>query len=264
MLTEVKNQWKVTRLSIKYALVRELLNKATFLSNIFFMVLNNSCMIVQWIVLFSIKDNMGDYTFRQVLLLWGIAAGTYGVSRFFFKKSFNLSETINSGKLDAYIVQPKNILLSTITSDIEVSALGDILFALIVYFIYGFNITTFILYLFFCLTGGIMLTAISVILNSLSFWFNNADMISDVGNSLMVNFATYPDGIFKGITKWLLFTLIPVGIANYIPIKVLIEFNPYLLIINICICLILMILAYVIFYKGLKKYSSSNLMSARI
>ena len=264
MLTAVKNQWKVTRLSIKYALVRELLNKATFLSNIFFMILNNSCMIVQWIVLFSIKDNMGGYTFKQVLLLWGLAAGIYGVSRFFFKKSFNLSETINSGKLDAYIVQPKNILLSTITSDIEVSALGDMAFAIIVYFIYGFNVTTFILYLFFCITGGIMLTAISVILNSLSFWLNNADMISDVGNSLMVNFATYPDGIFKGITKWLLFTIVPVGIVDYIPIKVLIEFNPYLLLINMGVCLFLIILAWLIFYKGLRRYSSSNLMSARI
>lgn len=264
MLTEVKNQWKVTRLSIKYALVRELLNKATFLSNVFFMILNNSCMIVQWIVLFTVKDNMGGYTFKQVLLLWGIAAGTYGVARFFFRNAFNLSETINSGKLDAYIVQPKSILLSAITSDIKVSALGDMLFAIIVYFIYGFNITTFILFLFFCITGGIMLTSISVILNSLSFWFNNADMVSDIGDSLMVNFATYPDGIFKGITKWLLFTLIPVGIANYIPVKVLVEFNPYLLIINICVCLILMLTAYIVFYKGLKKYSSSNLMSARI
>ncbi len=264
MLTEVKNQWKVTRLSIQYALVRELLNKATFLSNIFFMILNDSCMIVQWIVLFSIKNNMGGYTFKQVLLLWGMAAGTYGVSRFFFKKSFNLSETINSGKLDAYIVQPKNILLSTITSDIEIAALGDILFALIVYFIYGFNMRTFLLYLFFCITGGVMITAIAIILNSLSFWFNNADMIADVGIRLIESFATYPDGIFKGITKWLLFTIIPIGITNYIPIKVLIEFNPYLLIINICVCLLLMILAYTIFSKGLKKYSSSNLMSARI
>ena len=264
MLTEVKNQLKVTLLSIKYALVRELLNKTTFFSNIIFMILNNSSMIIQWIVLFAIKDNMGGYTFKQVLLLWGISSGIYGVSRFFFKKSFNLSETINSGKLDAYIVQPKNILLSAITSDIEVSAIGDMLFSIIVYFIYGFNIRTFILYIFFCITGGIMLTAISVILNSLSFWFNNADMVSDVGNSLMVNFSSYPDGIFKGITKWLLYTLIPVGICNYIPIKVLVEFNPYLLIINICVCLILVILAYMIFYKGLERYSSSNLMSARI
>ena len=264
MLTEVKNQFKVTRLSIKYAMMREMLNKATFISNIIFMILNNSCMIVQWIVLFSLKSDMGGYTFKQVLLLWGMAAGVYGVSHFFFKKCFSLSDTINSGKLDAYIVQPKNILLSTITSDIEVSALGDMLFSIIVYFIYGFTPLGFLLFILFAVIGGLILTAISVILHSLSFWFSNADMVADVGNSLMVNFATYPDGIFKGITKWLLFTLVPVGIANYIPVKVIIEFNPYLFIINICVCIMLIILANIIFYKGLKKYSSSNLMSARI
>lgn len=263
MLMEVKNQFKVTRLSIKYAIMREMLNKATFISNIIFMILNNSCMIVQWIVLFSLKSDMGGYTFKQVLLLWGMAAGVYGISHFFFKKCFNLSDTINSGKLDAYIVQPKNILLSTITSDIEVSALGDILFAIIVYFIYGFTPLGFLLFILFMVIGGIILTAISVILHSLSFWFNNADMVADVGNSLMVNFATYPDGIFKGLTKWLLFTLVPVGIVNYIPVKIIIEFNPYLFIINICVCIMLIILANIIFYKGLRKYSSSNLMSAR-
>mgnify|MGYP001625309145 CR=1 FL=1 len=264
MLTEVRNQLKVTGLSIKYAIMREMLNKATFISNIIFMILNNSCMIVQWIVLFSLKNDMGGYTFRQVLLLWGMAASVYGVSHFFFKKSFHLSDIINSGKLDAYIVQPKNVLISTITSDVQVSALGDILFAILVYFIYGFTIKGFILFLFFSITGGFILTAISVILHSLSFWFHNADMVADVGNNLMVNFATYPDGIFKGITKWLLFTLVPVGIANYIPIKVIIEFNPYLFMINLGVCILLIIIAYIIFYKGLKRYSSSNLMSARI
>lgn len=264
MLTEAKNQFKVTKLSIKYAIMREMLNKVTFISNIFFMILNNSCMIVQWIVLYSLKENVGGYTFKQILLLWGMAASVYGVAHFFFEKSFNLSDTINNGKLDAYIVQPKNILISAITSEIKISALGDLLFGLIVYFIYGFTIESFLLFLFFSLTGGLILTSISIILNSLSFWFNNTEMIAEVGNSLMVNFATYPDGIFKGITKWLLFTLIPVGIANYIPIKVITEFNLYLLFINISVCILLVLFANLMFYLGLKKYSSSNLMSARI
>lgn len=264
MLTEVKKQLKVTKLSMKYAIMREMLNKATFISNVVFMILNNSCMIVQWMVLYSIKDNIGGYTFKQILLLWGMAASVYGVAHFFFEKSFNLSDTINSGKLDAYIVQPKNILISTITSEIKISALGDLLFGLIVYFIYGFSIQGFILFILFSITGGLILTSISIILNSLSFWFNNTEMVADVGNSLMVNFATYPDGIFKGITKWLLFTLVPVGIANYIPIKIITEFNPYLFIINILVCLLLIVFAYIIFYKGLKRYSSSNLMISRI
>lgn len=161
-------------------------------------------------------------------------------------------------------MQPKNILLATITSDVEVSALGDMLFGIIVYFIYGFTFKGFILFLLFSITSGLILTAISVILNSLSFWFNNADMISDVGNTLMTNFATYPDGIFKGLSKWLLFTLIPVGIANYIPIKLLIDFDIRLFIINISVSIFLIILAFIIFYRGLKRYSSSNLISARI
>ena len=264
MLTEVKNQFKITRLSIKYALMREMINKVSFLSKIIFMILNNSCMLVQWVILFSLREDMGGYSFKQVLLLWGMAAGVYGVSHFFFKKCFVLSETINNGKLDVYLVQPKNILLSAITSDVEVSALGDILYALIVYFIYGFTPVGFILYLFFMITGGIILTAISVILHSASFWIRNADMIADVGNSLMINFATYPDGIFKGLTKWLLFTLVPVGISSYIPVKVIIGYNPYLIFINIGVCIFLVTMAYIIFYKGLKRYSSSNLMVARI
>lgn len=264
MLTAVKNQIKVTKLSIKYALMRELLNKVTFLSNVIFMIINNSSMIIQWIVLYSLKDNIGGYSLKQVLLLWGISAGSFGIAHFLFERAFNLSETINSGKLDAYIVQPKNILLSAITSEINVSAIGDIIFSFIMYFIYGFSIESFILFLLFIINGGIILTTISIILNSLSFWINNSEMISDVGNSLMVNFATYPDGIFKGLTKILLFTLIPVGIANYIPIKVITKFNLNLMLINISVCLFLIFLAVIIFYRGLKRYSSSNLMSARI
>ena len=87
MLTAAKNQFKVTRCSIKFALMREMLNKVSFISNIVFMMLNNSAMIVQWVVLFSLKPEFGGYTLKQVLLLWAMASGTYGVSRFFFKKS---------------------------------------------------------------------------------------------------------------------------------------------------------------------------------
>lgn len=264
MLMVVKNQIKVSFLSIKYALLREMLNKTTFITNIVFMLLNNASFIIQWMILYSLKENVGGYTFKQVLLLWGLAAGTYGVSRFFFQKAFSLSDTINNGKLDAYLIQPKNVLLSVITSEVQVSAIGDILYAYIMLFIYGFTIPRFILFTLFCIGGGIILTAISVILSSLSFWFQKTDIIADTGNSLMTNFATYPDGIFKGLAKILLFTLIPVGFANYIPVRILSEFNLLLTILFIVITTIITLLAILVFYKGLKRYSSSNLMSARI
>ena len=264
MLTAVKNQIKISFLTVKYALMREMLNKTTFVANVFFMILNNSTFLIQWIILFSLKENVGGYTLKQVILLWGIAASTYGFSRFFFKKAFILSDTINYGKLDSYLVQPKNVLLGAITSDVETSALGDMLYGYIMLIIYGINIKSFVLFTLFTILGGITLTSFSVILSSLSFWFNRSDSITDTLNSIMTNFDTYPEGIFKGIVRVLLLTILPVGIVSYIPIQILTSFNLYKFALVVLATIIFVALAFIIFYKGLKRYSSSNLMIAKM
>ena len=264
MLMEVKNQIKISLLSIKYALMREMLNKATFIMNIIFMILNNSAFIIQWLIIYSIKGNVGGYELKQIFLLWGIAAGTYGFSHFFFKKSYDLADIINTGKLDAFLVQPKNVLISAITTDIETSALGDIIYGFIMLIVSGFNLSKLILFIILSICGGLIATSVSIILSSLSFWFQKTDIVADRGTSLMTNFATYPEGIFKGIAKVLLFTIIPVGFANYIPVRILSSFDINLFIITIGITILFVIFAFLIFYKGLKKYSSSNLMVARI
>ena len=46
MLTEAKNQLKVSLLSVKYALQREMLNKVTFISNILVLLFNGLSYIV--------------------------------------------------------------------------------------------------------------------------------------------------------------------------------------------------------------------------
>lgn len=263
MLMEVKNQLRVNFLAIKYGLMREMLNKTTFFMNVVFMILNNACFIVQWVILFSLRDNIGGYGLKQVLLLWGLTSSTFGISHFFFESAYKLSDTINTGKLDAFLVQPKNVLLSTITASISTSAIGDMIYGVIVLFIYGFSLKTFLLFVTFAVTGSLMLTAIAVILGSLSFWFNKSDFIADTGNSLMTQFSTYPDGIFKGVVKILLYTLIPVGLTVYIPTSIIVRFDIYLFLLVIAVTVILVSLSFLIFYKGLKKYSSSNLMVAR-
>ena len=257
MLTEVKNQLKIMILSTKYSLMREMLNKVTFFSNIIFMILNNASFIIQWIVLFSLKDSFGGYQLKEVILLWGLAASTYGVSRF-------LSDTITNGKLDAFLVLPKNVLLSVITSDITVSALGDMLYGYIMLIIYGITIKKFFVFTILSICGGLILTSISVIFSSLSFYITKADLISDTANSLMVYFATYPDSIFKGITKVILYTVVPVGISTYLPVHTIIDFNIYSFLIVIVLAIVFVTIAYMVFNRGLKKYSSSNLMIARI
>jgi len=264
MLTEAKNQIRVTYQSIKYALQREMLNKVTFISNIIFMILNNACFIVQWIILYSLKEDVGGYTFKQIILLWGLASFTYGISRFFFKESFELSEIINSGKLDNYLVQPKNVLIQSITSSVEVSALGDILYGFIMLGIFGFSIKSFLLFTFCGICGSFVIVSISIIFSSLSFWFGRTEMIANTVNSLMTNFATYPEGIFKGFIKILFYTFLPLGLTTYIPVQLISNFNSIYVLYIILGTTVFVTTAFLVFYKGLKHYSSTNLMNARI
>ena len=264
MLQAVKNQLKVTIKTIQYGLMREMINKTSFIMNIVFMILNNASFIIQWIVIYSLKEDVGGYTFNQVLLLWAIAASTYGFSHFIFKKAFSLSDTITNGKLDSFLVQPKNVLISVITTDVEVSALGDILYGYIVLVISGLTAFKLFLFTLFSITGAIIITDIAVLLGSLSFWFGKSDMIADTGNSLMTNFATYPDGIFKGISRILLLTVIPVGLTSYFPVWIMTKFDLGLSLVVIGITVIITILTFVVFYKGLRRYSSSNLMISKI
>ena len=45
MLTAVKNQLRVCALSVKYNIMREMLNKVTFVTNVLFIILNNETFI---------------------------------------------------------------------------------------------------------------------------------------------------------------------------------------------------------------------------
>ncbi len=264
MLTVVKRQLKVMLLSIKYNIMREMTNRTTFFTNIVFMILNNATFIIQWIVLFSIKKEIGGYGLNDVLLLWGLAAGSYGVAHLLFEGSFDLTTLIINGKLDSFLVQPKSVLLGVITSKTKISALGDIIYGFLIILLTHNNIITILLFILFIITSGLIITSLAVISGSISFWLGKTDALAYSLNSIILHISTYPDGIFKGAIKLILYTVIPIGIVAYLPISTMKVFNIGFLAIILTVTITLVILAFLIFNKGLKRYSSSNLMMARI
>jgi ABC-2 type transport system permease protein len=263
MLMAAKNQLRITLLTTKYALMREMLNKFTFLSNVLLMMLNDASFIVQWIIIYGICDSIGSYEFHYILLLWGISSFTYGFAFFFFKNAFNLSKMINEGRLDQFIIQPKNILISAITTHVSTPALGDMLYGLLMLIFYGITPYNFVLFILFGITGGLIMVSCAIIIGSLSFWFGKSDILLETYHNVMTTTSLYPDTIFGNVIKVILFTIIPVGIIVYIPINILNCFNPILLLIVLSFTIIIVAFAFFIFHIGLKNYSSSNLMNVR-
>ncbi len=264
ILTAFKNQLRVCLLSVKYNIMREMVNKVTFVTNIFFMMLNNATILVQWVILFHLREEVGGYTMKEIMLLWGLTAASYGLSHVLFARVFSLPELIISGKLDAYLVQPKNVLLSVMTSATNVSAIGDFLYGLVVIGIFCPGVSGLYLFPLFVLTGTAIFAAYALLLGSLSFWFVRLDMLSGQMMMGMISFATYPDGIFKGVSRFLLYFIIPVGMAIYHPVHVMISFDIRKLITVLAYAFLLGTVAVTAFYRGLRRYSSSSLMEARL
>lgn len=264
MSTAVKNQMRVCLLSVKYNIMREMLNKVTFLTNIGFMMLNNAAFIIQWVILLHLKEEVGGYTLRDIMLLWGLAASCFGLAHIFFNRAFSLPELIINGKLDSYLVQPKNVLLGVITSSTNTSSIGDFLYGIVLVCVFCFSVRRFLLFLLFTVTGAVILTAYAILLGSLSFWFVRADIFGNNMVNCMINFATYPDGIFEGTAKFLLYFAIPVGIEIYLPVQVIRSFDMSGLLFVAGYAVLLSAAAAAVFYRGLKRYTSSNLMAARM
>jgi ABC-2 type transport system permease protein len=264
MLTAVKNQLRVIALSVKYNIMREMTNRVSFLTNVLFMILNNSAFIIQWLLLFHIKSDIGGYVLNDIMVLWGLAAGSFGLTHILFHRTFSLSQLILTGKLDSFLVQPKNVLLSVITSASNSSAIGDLIYGYLVIIIFRFSISNLVLFTLFILLGALIMTAFGVITGSISFWIQRGDMLSDTLYGVMLNLSTYPDSIFNNVVRFLLYTLVPIGFMVFLPLKIMLEFSLPLCLAVTGFTLGFCLLAYFVFYRGLRRYTSSNLMSARI
>ncbi len=263
MLTVAKNQFKVSLLSIKYNILRSMVNKSSFLFSVLLMFISNASFLIQWVVIFSVSDG-ADFTMKQVLLLWGVIACSYGLSNIIFGGVHYLPEYIINGKLDAYLVQPKNVLLSVMTSHTSVSAFGDVIYGYVVILLASPNLVSFMYATLFSITGAIIYACFIIILYSSIFYSINYRELVGSLTRIPTSFGTYPDNIFDGVLKILLYTIFPIGFIVYLPVKVLLYNNILFAIYIVLFALFIVLLASTIFYLGLKRYSSTNLMSARV
>ncbi len=263
MLTEVKKEIKLTLLSVKYNILREMANPLAFILNVIFMMLNNATFLVQWAIMFTLKDNFGIYGFKEICLLWGISAASYGIAHVFFNGAFTLAEDIENGSLDQMLILPRDTLMCTLTSSTSISAIGDFLYGIILSIICYHSISNIILIIIFTILGAFIYTAFGVIYSSIAFKFTKTSDFSQSMFGMFVTFSLYPNTVFNKVTRVILYTLIPVGLAVYLPVEIILNFNFINIIIVILFTIFITLISYFIFYNGLKKYTSSNLAISR-
>ncbi|WP_058303384.1 ABC transporter permease [Gorillibacterium timonense] len=230
------------------------------------MLINNAVWLFFWWIYFDRFQVVNGWDLNDVMLMWGISAGAFGLVATLFGNAFRLPGLIATGQLDAYLTQPKPILLHVLVSRMSVSAIGDLVFAILVYLWVGdvsfLGLAKFLLALFI---GFLIFLGVAIIVGSLAFYFGNTEGLSSQLFDSLVTFTVYPTDIFKGLGKVLLFTLIPAGFISYMPIKVLkAAVDVPFLLAALGFSIGLSLFAVWFFGRGLRRYTSGNMTGMRM
>lgn len=261
----VKNNLKLIFSQFKLNLKKEWQYKTSFFMQIIMMVFNDLFLILQWIIVFGVVNDIGGYGFYETMLLLAVSAGGYGFAHMLFNGAWNIRDMVYDGKLDVYLTQPKNVLINVCSSSTEIAAIGDIIYSFVVLVLIKAPWHSYLLIIPAMILAGLLYTALHVSFISLSFWINRGDAVAKAVEGTIMKAGNYPPGIFSGVTKWLFFTIIPTFFYTFIPVQyMLLSLNIWWILIFVAVVCLWVALAFFIFHKGLKRYNSGSLMGGRV
>lgn len=143
------------------------------------------------------------------------------------------------------------------------SAWGDLAYGYILYFLFV-PVTAWSLITFSVMVAlsGIFIASVMILANSLSFFWGNAEDFAQTMLGGLLMFSIYPERIFSAEMKFLLFSVIPVGFLIYLPVRAILHFNPWLMLLLLAVNAAMLGLAWLAFRLGLGRYELGNLFVA--
>ncbi|MGB4337312.1 MAG: ABC-2 family transporter protein [Bacillota bacterium] len=249
----------------KFNLAAAMEYKAGFVSQVVFMLLNDMFLLFFWWIVFRRVSSIGGWTFQHVIAMHATLATSFGISVAVFGNSQGLPRIIAEGQLDYYLLLPRDPLLHVLVSRSDISGLGDVAFGIVAMALLGRErLSSLPVLCITALAGAAIFTSFNVIAGTLAFFVGHAQTISDqVGNAL-ITFSTYPEPVFKGAVRVLLYTLLPAGFMVYLPVRLVSAFDPFVLAAILSFAAASIAAAGWAFRRGLKRYESGSLVVVRM
>lgn len=267
MLTEVKKHVKLLGYYFKLNLAAAMEYRVSFIFQTCGMMLNNLSFAFFWYILFYRVGSIAGYGYTDVMTLWAISSASYGIAFILFGNLKYITEIIIKGELDIYLAQPKSVLLNLISSKTIVYAWGDLFYGIGLYLFicsYKGDFSTLPLYFIFIITGACFFISVLIAASSLTFYIGDSSGIRGLVFEFLITLTLYPMGIYQGFVKLCIFTIIPAGFLSVLPMEILKQFNLGGFLIILGATIVWLIGSVSLFYKGLKRYESGNLIISRL
>ena len=249
----------LVRTSVRAAMAE----RGAFIMRAVLMAVNNAIFFTFWIVLLSRVPAIRGYELGDVAVLYGIVAVAHGLAVFVAGGIQCLGRVIHDGELDALIAQPKPTLLYALGLRSQPSGLGDIVSGLVMIGLSGrVGMAGIPAVILAGIAGAVVLAATAVLLHSTAFWLGRTESASRQLYEATLLFSLYPDTLFMGPLRWILFTLVPAGFVGYLPASLIRAPSLWTAVVIVLGVTAYGLVAAWVFQRGLRTYSSGSRFAA--
>lgn len=195
-------------------------HRATFVMQAALMALNNAIFFTFWVVLLRRVGTIRGYGVADVVVLYGVVAGGVGLATMLAGGVRQLARSIHEGELDAVLSQPKPTLLYVLFRRSNPSGLGDLVSGCVMIALWGgVRAPAIPVVALAMVASAVVMVSSGVLFASLAFWLGPVEAASRQLFESVIMFALYPEPLFGGALRLMLFTLVPAGFVGYWPAR---------------------------------------------
>ncbi|WP_010248059.1 ABC transporter permease [Acetivibrio cellulolyticus] len=216
-------------------------------------------------ILFKTIPLLEGWNYYELIFIYGYSQLAYIIGHLFFIHIWNLGFHLREGNFIKYYFKPLNSMFYYMADEFDIKGLSQLIMGIVILAYssahLGLNWTVLkILLLILTLLGAsLIMVSILVIAGSTAFWATDASGL--LGFTLRLHsFAKYPVSIFNKFFKFMFTFIIPIGFIAYYPSQIFLrplEHNS-LIFISPFIGIILFIIAYMVWNKGINRYSGTG------
>jgi ABC-2 type transport system permease protein len=255
---------KLTWAYLRLNLAGQLAYRGAFVSQVAAMFVNDLIWVVFWVLFFTRFQVLRGWTVADVVTVWALAAAGFGLAHAVWGNVVALPGMIARGELDVWMLYPRPLLAHLLLGKSDVTAWGDVLFGYAVYaWFVRPDLPHLALFAVLSLAVAALFVGLGVLVGSLGFYLGNATILAEQWTGATITFATYPSPIFTGAIKVVLFTVVPAGFINQLPVEALRTLSLRWASLTLLGSLAFVGLGVLVFRRGMRRYESGNLLAMR-
>lgn len=258
-MTTHTNTLRFARALLAANLKSTLMLRGAFVTQVVFMALNNFAFFVFWWALMQRVPVLRGWRLGDIQVLFGIVAAAFGLAVTLAGGVRHLGRFIDEGELDTLLTQPRPVLLYALGLRSQASGVGDVLSGIAFIGWSGqLSWRALPLVAFAIVASAVVFIACGIVFFSLAFWLGRVETLARQLWELLITFSLYPEPLFGGMLRLVLFTLLPAGFVGYIPARLVRSPSFGLVLLMTAATAVYLAIAIVVFDRGLRRYTSGS------